>query len=290
MKKFLLSFLFLSCFTVCSYSGDVKGEVRTYKVGKISFIAIRDMDTNMGKEILLKPEAEVVKRVMPDNQNPSSINTFLLKVSGRNILIDTGIGQGGSMLTNISIAGVEPESVNAVIITHMHGDHIGGLISSEGNKVFENAVVYVNTRELDYWINSTTQNPGNSALAKAVQSAYGDKLRTFEWGTEIIPEIKAVKAPGHTPGHTAFEINSDGETMLVIGDLTHSMKVQMADPNMAVTFDTDPRQAVETRKKIFKEVSSKKTRIAGMHIPFPGVGTLSETSKGYLFSPSVSIN
>ncbi|MDR1195747.1 MAG: MBL fold metallo-hydrolase [Endomicrobium sp.] len=243
----------------------------------------------MGKEILLLPNAEVVGKVMANNRNPSSINTFIVKSGQQNILIDTGVGDGGAALSNLKIAGFDPKDINIVIITHMHGDHIGGLIAG-GRKVFENAVIYINDKELNYWLNSSAPDASTAGMAKSVQAVYGDKIKTFKWGDAITPEIKALAAPGHTPGHTVFEIESDGEKMLVIADLVHVLKVQLADPNMSVTFDTNPREAADSRKSIFKDVSKNKTRVAGMHIHFPGVGVIQETTGGaYEFSPSVSV-
>ena len=288
MKKVFLCFAALCFAAVNMYARDVDGQVRTYKVGDFEFVALKDIDTNMGKEILLQPTADVIAKVMANNQNPSSINAFLLKGKNHKILIDTGTG---AVINNLKIAGVEPEDVTIVLITHMHGDHIGGLITPSGEKTFPNADIYVNAKELNYWVNSETQDRGSSAMAKNVQAAYGDKIKTCNWGDNIIPEIKALDASGHTPGHTMFEITSDDQKMLVIGDLMHVLKIQIADPNMAVTFDVNPRAAIDVRKKIFKDVSKNRTRIAGIHIPFPGVGTLKETTGGaYEFSPSVSIN
>ncbi|MCL2144841.1 MAG: MBL fold metallo-hydrolase, partial [Endomicrobia bacterium] len=282
MKKVFLCFAALCFAAVNMYARDVDGQVRTYKVGDFEFVALKDIDTNMGKEILLQPTADVIAKVMANNQNPSSINAFLLKGKNHKILIDTGTG---AVINNLKIAGVEPEDVTIVLITHMHGDHIGGLITPSGEKTFPNADIYVNAKELNYWVNSETQDRGSSAMAKNVQAAYGDKIKTCNWGDNIIPEIKALDASGHTPGHTMFEITSDDQKMLVIGDLMHVLKIQIADPNMAVTFDVNPRAAIDVRKKIFKDVSKNRTRIAGIHIPFPGVGTLKETTGGaYEFS------
>lgn len=291
MKKIILCFAFL-CFAVANVCAkDVNGQVRTYKVGEFEFVALKDIETNMGKEILLQPNSAVVAKVMANNQNPSSINAFLVKGKNQKILIDTGIGAGGGVIGNLQTAGFEPKDITVVILTHMHGDHIGGLVSVDGTKTFPNAVIFVNAKELNYWTNSDAKDPANSEMARKVESVYGDKLKTFGWGDNITPEIKALAGPGHTPGHTMYEIVSDDQKMLVIGDLVHVLKVQMADPNMAVTFDSNPREAIETRKKVFKDISKNRTRVAGMHIPFPGVGTVKETTGGaYEFSPAVSVN
>lgn len=289
IKKITLCFVLLLFFCAGLFAKDIDGQVRSYKVGVCDFIAIKDIETNMGREILLRPTAEVVSRVMANNQNPSSINVFLVKSPNGIILIDTGTGEGGMAVNNLENAGVKSGDVDIVILTHMHGDHIGGLVSA-GKKVFGKALIYVNDKELEYWTNSVSADPGTAARAGQVRAAYGGNIKTFKWGEYITPEIKASAAPGHTPGHTVFEIESGGEKMTVIADLVHVLKVQTADPNMAVIFDVNPREAVDSRKKIFKSVSKNRTRVAGMHIPFPGVGTIAEETGGeYVFSPSFSI-
>lgn len=288
MKKFL-SGLFLAAFCFVSFGfADVAGESRTYKIGDLTFIAVKDLDTNMGKQILERPNDPVVKRVMPDNQNPSTINAFVLKTKNQIILFDTGVGAGGNLLKNLQGIGIAPKDIDIIILTHMHSDHIGGLTDANNEKVFPKAEIYVAKPEIEYWVNNISLDVGTSNLARTVRNVYGDKVKMFEWGDNITPEIRSVKAFGHTPGHTIYAISSNGQQLWVIGDLIHSLKVQMADPSMSVTFDVNRKQAAETRKAIMKEAEEKKISIAGMHIPFPGVGTLTETSLGvYFFNPSV---
>ncbi|MDR2192469.1 MAG: MBL fold metallo-hydrolase [Endomicrobium sp.] len=280
MKK-IFCLLILFVFSSLSFA-DVSG-FRKYKLGTLEFIAIKDMDTNLGKSILLNPEAPVVREVMFDGQNPSSINAFAVKTKDKNILIDTGNGEGGAMFANLLSAGFSPDDFSIVIITHMHGDHIGGLVSADGERNFKRAQIYIAATELNYWLNAV----GDRNSARLIKSVYGGDLKTFDYDANITPEIKALSAVGHTPGHTMFEISSGQDKILVVGDLTHNIKVQTADPSMSVTFDSDPKQAANTRIKVFRDAAKNKTKIAGMHIPFPGVGYLSEAAGGkYNFDPS----
>jgi glyoxylase-like metal-dependent hydrolase (beta-lactamase superfamily II) len=282
MKKLLCLCLFLLSLTNILFAQNVK----SYSFGKSTFISLKDKDTAMNKSILLKPDAEIVKKILGDGTAAGSINAFILKTEDKTILIDTGLGKSGELLDALKNAKIEPITIDIILLTHMHGDHIGGLVDSD-KKVFENAVVYVNEKELDYWINGTPKNKGNADMARKVKDVYGDQLKTFAWDTEVVPNIKAINAVGHTPGHTAFELDFNGEDkLLVIGDLVHSLKVQLADPSMSVTFDVDPDEAAKTRIRIFEYIASEKIKIAGMHIPFSGVGyILKGEGESYKFEP-----
>jgi Zn-dependent hydrolases, including glyoxylases len=163
----------------------------------------------------------------------------------------------------------------------MHGDHIGGLIKDD-QAVFPNAKLFVAQKEYDYW------NSGQNAGAKKVLDAYKNQLEIFEpidlnnvkiGSASILP----LKAYGHTPGHTAFLIHSNGKNLLVWGDLTHAMAVQMPHPEIAVTYDVNPKDAVEYRLNILEFVTKNKIPIAGMHIAYPGMGTVEKDGKGYKF-------
>ena len=281
MKKIFYFLPLLFIFASLSFAYDAG--IRKYKLGAVEFIAVKDNDTNLGKAILLNPDAPVVKSVMFDGQNPSSINTFVVKTKDKNVLIDAGIGTGGELLANLLSVGISPDDIDIVIITHMHGDHVGGLLVAGGQRNFRFAQIYIAEPELNYWLTAIQEKN----LAKLIQAVYGEDLKTFEFNANITPEIKALDAVGHTPGHTVYEISSGNDKILVIGDMVHNIKVQAADPSMAVVFDIDPKQAVKTRARIFKEAAKNKTKIAGMHIPFPGVGYLSESGAGkYNFDPS----
>lgn len=287
MRKLLL-FLTISFVASICFADNSSIRYKYYRLGDCYFIAIKDQDTNMGKSILLNPDAAILKRIMPDNQNPSTINTFLLKTKDKTVLFDTGTGLGGKAIENLKAAGIDPDKIDIVIITHMHGDHVGGLVTSEGLQAFINSEIYINDIELQYWIDNISLDTGTSNLARQIKALYGDKIKTFKWGESIIPEIQALSAPGHTPGHTIFEITAGKDKMLVIGDIIHNTKVQTAVPTIAVTFDVNPNQATETRRAVFKDVQKRKIRVAGMHIHFPGIGYIEESGGGsYFFNPSM---
>ncbi|MDR0407444.1 MAG: MBL fold metallo-hydrolase [Campylobacteraceae bacterium] len=274
MKKLFFTIFIFFCGYVFA------NDTQSFKVGDIEFIAIKDADTNMGKAILLEPNDEVVQKVMNSDQNPSSVNTFLLKTKDELVLIDTGFGKKGNLLKNLKALNIEPEQINTILLSHMHGDHIGGLVN-DGKKVFENAKILVHEDELKYWLDKKTKN---SDLAKEVNAIYANSLQTFSWDESIYSNIKPLNATGHTPGHTFFEINSNGEKLVVVADIVHVLNVQVAKPSISVVFDVDPKQAAKTREVYFKKFADEKTKIAGMHILFPGVGyILSDGENSYKF-------
>jgi glyoxylase-like metal-dependent hydrolase (beta-lactamase superfamily II) len=147
-------------------------------------------------------------------------------------------------------------------------------LDEKGNKTFPNAKLYLSTKEHDYFVDKS---------GKDVIRAYSDKLVKFDPQKGLIENcVKPIYAIGHTPGHTVFQIDN----MLVWGDLTHVMDIQMTYPNVAITYDTDSKQAVESRLKILKYVVENKLNVAGMHIAYPGMGTLKSNGKGgYVFMP-----
>jgi glyoxylase-like metal-dependent hydrolase (beta-lactamase superfamily II) len=268
---------------------DAEGQTKTYAVGDIFVTAIKDTDTNMGKSILLNPDSQIVRKIMQEDASPSTINTFLIKTSEHNILIDTGIGgNGGKTIENLEALGINPEDIDIILITHTHNDHIGGLVF-DGQKAFPNAKVYISKLELDFCLSKQLA----AAAHKAVE-IYSKDLIPFEFDEsnsttlfkEDVFQIKALKAIGHTPGHTIYKIISGRDEMLIIGDLVHNIKVQTADPSMSVIYDDDPTGAALTREEVFSYAQKNDIKIAGMHIPFPGVGRLSiEKDKEYVFIP-----
>ena len=233
--------------------------------------------------LLIGADEGMLRRYVPDGTYPSQINAFLIKDANRVILVDTAMG--GALFENMRSLGVSPDQIDAILLTHLHGDHFGGL-QRDGRALFSKAVIYLAEQERDYW---TRTNVNQGAVASL--APYGSRVRTFRPGelgsrlTELLPGITAIASFGHTPGHTMFLLESDGQRLLFWGDIMHSQNIQFPIPDVAITFDTNPALAVAARKRVLDYVSSNKILVAGAHLLYPSIGTITVDGSGYRFDP-----
>jgi glyoxylase-like metal-dependent hydrolase (beta-lactamase superfamily II) len=228
---------------------------------------------------------------------PTSVNAFLVNTGDKLVLIDTGTGaffgpQLGGLVANLKAAGYQPEQVDEIYITHMHVDHIGGLVS--GDKLaFPNAIVRADQRDADYWLHAENAQkaPKDMAdffkMAAASMNPYisAGKFKPFDGDTSLVPGIKAVAAPGHTVGHSIYVVESKGQKLVLWGDLMHVAAVQFPQPQVTIAFDTDSKAAAAQRKKAFAQAAKEGYYVAAAHLPFPGLGHLRSEGKGYAFVP-----
>lgn len=195
---------------------------------------------------------------------PSSMSCFLLQAEGRKILLDAGLGAPFSQLfPKLKELGVAPETLELVYLTHLHPDHIGGLLK-DGEVAFPNAEVYVNRVEAEAWL---AMEGEKSKLAKSVLEAYKDRLRLFEAGDTLEGGVRTIAAYGHTPGHTVFQKDS----ILVIADLIHGAALQLEHPEYCPTYDMDANAARESRLRILRYARENHLTMYGMHLPSPGM-------------------
>ncbi len=279
------------------------------RLGEFEVTALFDgiVDLNSGLLLNIKPEEsqELLKKAMVDDPQkiPTSINAYLINTGAKLVLVDTGAGaafgpSSGLLVKNLKESGYEPEQIDAVLITHLHPDHMAGMANAEGKPKFPNALIYVAKAESDYWLSEaepTNVPDGYKAHMKQARKMVRDaaepfikaeKWKTFEGNSLPFDGITATAIAGHTPGHTAYEIESDGKKLVIFGDMIHLGAVQFARPDAAMTFDVDPKLAVETREASFKKWVDGKTFVAGMHVAFPGIGRLrAEEGSGYSWIP-----
>ena len=263
-----------------------------FDMGSISISLLSEGQGQGGTNILIGATDEMVKTVIPEGTFPIATNAFMIEADGKILLIDAGLGQ--KTIDNIAVYGKKVSDIDAILITHFHGDHIGSLMIN-GQKGYPNAVLYVSKPEYDYYMNDAEMNalPENNrsafTSARNIFNAYKDKLVIFmpneiENATELLPGIKGVAAYGHSPGHVGYLVESDGKKIFFWGDLAHAMAIQMPYPEVAVTYDTDLVKAVESRLKLLKYIVENEIVVAGAHIPYPGIGDFGkQISEGYNF-------
>ena len=239
-------------------------------------LAFQDMPNALPKNIFSKNGKALS---FPSGaKTDASINVFLIHKNGRIYLIDSGMGGvRGEFVRLMEKLDVKRDKVHAVLLTHVHPDHIGGLVTLDGKCVFPNAVIYLSRKEYD-----SVLSPG-SPMYKSfaiVRKAYANRLKTFEEGKMVENIFRSIPAYGHTPGHTVFEYGK----YLFTGDILHSAELQFADPEVCASFDMDKSLAVASRKKILALAAKKGLLIAGAHIPFPGTGKVEQEGKGFYFT------
>lgn len=203
------------------------------------------------------------------------INCYLVRGGSRTVLIDTGSGGfkqwGGHLKANLLLTGLQPSEIDAILLTHAHPDHVGGLTDASGKAVFSNAELVVHHRELAFWQDdgNLSRAPerarGNFLVARQAFEGYRDRLRTFNAG-EVLPGMTAVPLPGHTDGHTGYRLESGDQNLLVWGDIVHFPRIQIPRPDVSIAFDQDSHLAAATRSKLLDFVSSERLLVAGMHL------------------------
>jgi glyoxylase-like metal-dependent hydrolase (beta-lactamase superfamily II) len=232
------------------------------------------------------------------NPVETSVNAFLINTGTKLVLVDTGAGTyfvptTGNLLVALKAAGYAPEQIDEVYITHMHSDHIGGLVSG-GKLTFPNAIVRADKHESDYWVSQAhldaapADDKGGYQHALESLGPYiaAGKFKPFEGDTELVPGIRALASHGHTPGHTTYVIESKGQKLALWGDLMHVAAVQFPTPSVTIAFDTDSKAAAVQREKAFLDAAKNGYWVAAAHLPFPAIGHLRTSGTGYTWVPA----
>lgn len=249
--------------------------------------------TNITPEQL---QTRMAQAALPVNAE-TSINTFVINTGKQLILVDAGAGAllgeaGGHLPENLRAAGIDPAAIDTVLLTHIHGDHSGG-VQHEGKPVFPNASVRVDQRDVDFWLNPArkeeVEEGQRHTFAESERSLRpviaAGKLSTFHAPTQIIPGIDAIPAPGHTPGSVIYRVTRGGKTLMLWGDIIHAQAVQLPQPEVAIHFDVNQQQAVQTRKKVLAQMAREGDWVAAAHIAFPGIGKVMPAEQGYRWVP-----
>jgi glyoxylase-like metal-dependent hydrolase (beta-lactamase superfamily II) len=227
----------------------------------------------------------------------TSVNAYLVNTGERLILIDAGAGSLfgptlGKLMNNLKAAGYKPEEVDDILLTHFHPDHVGGL-AADGAVQFPNAIVHAEKQEGEFWLSQKNLESAPSeskgffqgAMASVNPYVQAQKFHPFEGNAELVPGVRSYASVGHTVGHTSYLIESQGQKLVVVGDLIHVAAVQLDNPNVTIAFDTDAKGAAASRHKVFNQAAGEHTLVAAAHIQFPGLGHLRVAGKSYQWIP-----
>jgi glyoxylase-like metal-dependent hydrolase (beta-lactamase superfamily II) len=227
----------------------------------------------------------------------TSVNAYLINTGSKLVLVDTGAAglfgpTLGNLLANLKAAGYQPEQVDEIYITHMHPDHVGGLMAGD-KPAFPNAIVRADKHDADFWLSQANLDKApadakgffQGAMASLYPYVNAGRFKPFDSATELVPGIKTQASPGHTAGHSTFVVESKGQKLVLWGDLMHVAAVQFERPEVTIQFDSDTKAAAVQRKKAYADAAKHGYLVGAAHLSFPGVGRVRPEGKGYVWVP-----
>lgn len=275
-----------------------------FKLGDFEVTALHDgagsrpLDANFVKNASLADvQAELAANFLPTDTLTISFTALLVNTGSKLILLDTGFADNGGptngrIAGGLKAAGVDPKAIDAVVISHFHGDHISGLRAKDGALVYPNAEIHVPEAEWAFWMDDAKMAAAPEGMrggfqgARRVFAPIAKDVKQFAWGKEPVSGITAIDAKGHTPGHTAFAIASGKNTLLYVADITNNPVLFAKNPDWTAVFDMDGPQAIATRKKILDMAATDKLGVSFYHASFPATGNVAKDGAGYRFVPA----
>lgn len=272
------------------------------KLGDIEITALSDGTIPLPLETLYTHTTEEKARAalaaaFKPSPTQTSINAYLVNTGERLVLIDAGTGAYlgpslGKLAANLAASGYRAEDIDDILLTHIHTDHSGGL-AVDGKRVFPNATVRVNKRDLDFWMDAAAAEKATGALKSQFKEAqeslkpYLDagKVEAFGDNAQAVPGIGTILRAGHTPGHSSMVVESGGQKLVFWGDITHGDVLQFDEPGVAIEFDIDQDKAIKARAAAFTEAADQAYLVAGAHIAFPGIGHVRRDETNYDWVP-----
>ena len=267
----------------------------TKRIGEAEVSIITDGATNFTPDLFPQTAPEDISALLKQanaSEIVTNFNAVLTRHGNRVTLADAGprdlFGPScGFLHEGLKELGVQPEDIDTLLATHLHPDHIAGMITAEGAAVFPKARLYVTEADRAFWSDQTRFEGALSGvadwarLAQAVLAAYGDRLESLKDGQEAMPGLTGMALPGHTPGHFGWRLDSAGESLIHVGDIVHAPDLQIADPDVAISFDIDIDTARQTRKRLLDQLASDKTLFTGGHFLQPAFNRVVRKGSGY---------
>ena len=239
--------------------------------------------------------AELLKQnFLPEDKFVNGFSPVLVETGSEKILFDTGMGEmgqsfgAGRLPEGLAAAGVKPEDITIVVLTHLHPDHIGGLALG-GKPAFANARYVIGKTEYDFWNDDArmgTPAENGHQMVKKVVTPLAEKATFIGDGDSVVSGISSILAPGHTPGHMGFRLESEGRQIILTADTANHYVLSLQRPDWEVRFDADKAKAAESRRKMFDMIATDRLGFIGYHMPFPAVGFVEKQDVGYRFVPA----
>jgi glyoxylase-like metal-dependent hydrolase (beta-lactamase superfamily II) len=276
-----------------------------FKLGAFELTVVSDGPLHMGEpsgNVFVGMSKEQMVKTLADNMLPSDDvlleqNVLVVNTGDRLILVDTGLGSfkmmgsdSGRLLENLRAAGIDPKDIDAIVLTHAHPDHCWALMADDGTRNFPNAQIHMPQADLDFWTDEAQIS--NPALGMFIAGARRhllpnrDRIVFVKDGQEFLPGIQAMSAPGRTVGHTVYTITSQGKTICDAGDIAHHAVLSVENPRREFVYDTDGKQAVASRLRVFDMLASSRTPLIAYHFPWPGIGLLAKQGEGFRYFPA----
>ncbi|MDA9437461.1 MBL fold metallo-hydrolase [Bradyrhizobium sp. CCBAU 51627] len=280
-----------------------------YKVGSFECTSINDGARSFpmpDKFVVNIPKEEALAAAdaayMPKGMVTVPFNPQLINTGSKLVLIDTGNGVAnlepskgavGRTLQNLQAAGVDPKSIDVVLLSHLHPDHTNGIRLADGSMAFPNAEIMVPIKDWEFWASEDNAGKASSdmmknyfANVKKTFAGIESKVTKYEWGKEVVSGITSIATPGHTPGHTSFAVASGDKKVLIQSDVTNIPELFLRNPDWHVVFDTDGALAQQTRHKFYDMAAAEKATVVGFHFTFPSVGHVEKDGAKYRLIPS----
>jgi glyoxylase-like metal-dependent hydrolase (beta-lactamase superfamily II) len=289
-------------------SGKQAPSFYRYKVGSHEVTVAHDGSRSFAltPEYVTNAPIDAVKKALeeaylPPDKGIHHYAPYVINTGSKLVLIDTGFGPAayaqtkgelGQLQTNLAAAGIKPQDIDLVVISHFHGDHVNGLIDGNSKLAYPNAEVLVPAAEWKFWMDDgemSRASPGRMAdLFKGnrrVFDALGRKVTPYEWNKELAPGLMPIPTLGHCIGHTSFILSSGNSKIFIQSDVTNNPDLFARHPEWSANFDQDGPLAVATRKKVYDMLVAEKFLVQGFHYPFPGLAHIEKAGDGYRVVP-----